>query len=864
MDQFLDTPYADLGRLLQVIQSLNLEVRTLDIGTTGDDAFTVSPFTTGAFYGDDGDDRLIGNRLGDYFAGGPGDDFVDGRFGDDVILGGNGNDTLKGYVGDDWIAGGHGNDLLLGGDGADTLLGDGGDDRIRGEAGDDLIHAGTGRTFVNGGRGDDTVVVEGRFSDYEFTTRGNLIILAAKDGSARHLVSNVETFEDADGNTLTADEAAGTTTLQLLHASDLEGNSDAAVSAPNFATIVEALRAEYETTLVLSSGDNYIPSPFSNAAGTADPAVRAELNAVLQQVMSEVTGEDASGLVTDRGRFDMAIMNAIGFDASAIGNHEFDFGQDQLLAIAGASDEWTGALFPYLSANLDIEAESVLRAIYSQDGITADESGDGEIAPYAIIEKNGETFGVIGATTPLLSVLSSTFGDANNPNDDVNSPPGADDMQALAAILQPYVDELEAQGVNKIILTSHLQQFALETELSQYLSGVDIYLAGGSDTISADATDRLREDDEAGADYPVVVEDAGGNTALIMSTDGQYSYVGRLVAEFDAGGNIRVDLLDPAINGAYATDEQGVLDVTGAATLDEAIDASTAGSQVRTLTSTINEAVLVTSGQNLFADLAVDLNGEREPGVRTEETNLGNLTADANLWYARELTGEDVLVSIKNGGGIRASISAGDGSISELDIQATLAFNNELSLVSATAQELVDILQFGVAESTYDADGEPTNAQGRFPQLAGVRLSFDPNAAEGEKVSTVIVEGAGEGGADVVIYEDGAVTAAGEALGSIRIVTLDFLASGGDGYPFDAISDQDRVDLADEQLIADGAAQFTYVGSEQDAFAEYLAEFYGVDDDPATDFAIADTAADLDTRIVNLAIPGVSDIDFAG
>ena len=100
--------------------------------------------------------------------------------------------------------------------------------------------------------------------------------------------------------------------------------------------------------------------------------------------------------------------------------------------------------------------------------------------------------------------------------------------------------------------------------------------------------------------------------------------------------------------------------------------------------------------------------------------------------------------------------------------------------------------------------------------------------------------------------DDGALTAAAEDLPAIRTVTLSFLADGGDGYPF---PQTDRVDLDDTQDIADGEAQFTFVGSEQDALAEYLAVNFGVDDDPTTDFAMADTPPSEDTRIINLLVP---------
>ncbi len=646
-----------------------------------------------------------------------------------------------------------------------------------------------------------------------------------------------------------AQEAAPALTLQLLHASDLEGNADAVENAPNFAAIVDRLRQDYDTTLVLSAGDNLIPSPFSNAAGAPDPQIARQLSEALTTAMRAI-GHDVDAQETATGRFDIAAMDIIGFDASAIGNHEFDFGQGPLLGVLAASDTWVGASFPLLSANLVVGPQSPLRAIYKGEGLSAAEEQSGVIAPFAVLEANGTRFGVIGITTPLLATISSPGGDPSTAEDDVTTEPTSDDIDALAAVVQPFIDELTGQGLDKIIITSHLQQAALEQELAGKLSGVDIIIAGGSDTRLADDGDILREGDDAQGPYPILTEDADGAPVAIVSTDGQYSYVGRLVIGFDDDGKIMPTTIDPAISGAFATDEAGVLRVTGAAELAAAIDASPPAATLRDLVTALSDAVLTASGQTYFADLAVDLNGSRGPGVRTEETNLGSLTADANLAAARALTDDEVLISLKNGGGIRASIPRDDGKVSELEIQQALAFNNSLSLITLTPEQLVEALEHGVAESTFSDDGVPSNTPGRFPQVGGLSFTFDPARPAGGRIVALSLTGAGPDGGDVTLVEDGALTdAAADYADGIRAVTLSFLVTGGDGYPFPAFVEADAafadvVDLIDTDVVADGAAQFTNVGTEQDAFAEYLAAMEGPVD-------MADTPAAEDTRIRN-------------
>ncbi len=841
-------------------------------GGAGDDQLRGSDGTD-AISGGSGSDRLSGGEGDDLIAGGSGNDVVLGGAGNDLIDGGAGDDRLVGDDGSDEIRGGRGNDRVFGGEGNDSLSGGAGNDLLIGGAGDDILDAGTGRNRADGGEGADTLLLAGLLSDYTFTDLGDgTLQIDAKDGSSQTLASGIETITDSTGAS-----AEGRVTLQLLHASDFEANLSAIQNAPNFATILDHFDDQYETTLILSSGDNFIPSPFTSAQGTSNPAVQAALSEALNQTMTALTGNTYESLVSEPGRIDIAILNILGVQASTVGNHDLDFGQQQFLDVfaesvngtaSTADDAWLGALFPYLSANIELEPESVLNGAYDADGITPGEDSTGVLAPWTIIEENGERFGVIGATTQILEQITNTAGDPTNPNDDLNVPPDVDDMPALAAVLQPIVDQLIASGVNKIIVASHLQNLQFEQALAPLLSGVDIIIGGGSNTRLLDENDRPRANDVAQGTYPLVTEGADGNAMVIVNTDGNAKYLGRLVVEFDQGGNVVLSSIDNTVSGGYATDDQGVLDVTGAADLATAIANSTKGTLTKQLTDAVNTAILATSGSNFFADTAVDMQGERQPGVRTEETNLGNLSADANQWYAEELTGEDVLVSIKNGGGIRASIPNDDGLISELEIINALAFNNTLSLVTVTPEQLLEVLEHGVAANTYDADGNPTNSQGRFPQIGGVKFSFDPDLPASDRVQDVWLEGVGPGGADVKIFEDGVATeAAADYADGIRVVTLSFLLTGGDGYPFANFIAADPdfanvVSLLNEPLILDGAAQFTSVGTEQDALAEYLAEFFGVDEDDTNDFAEAETTPADDGRILNLNVPGVIDTDL--
>lgn len=724
--------------------------------------------------------------------------------------------------------------------------------------------------------------------------------------------------------------------LQILHASDLEGGIDAIENAPNFAAIVDAFETEAVdqgfASVLISAGDNYIPGPFFNAGGdfaladtyegfynelfglvdatVLDPSVDTngdgffdndEIQAAIDNgvvTFDEVYKVDINGdgqadyfeeIDTSEGRLDIAIMNALGFDASAVGNHEFDNGTDAFEnAINYDSEEGNslstgrygnvnylqevdtpGVQFPYLSANLDFSQDFDVGALFTNQILPASsfasdllsarenpadpsqvgsDSNDAKIAPATILEAGGEQIGVVGATTQLIASISST-----GTIDDVSNP-GSNDMVALAAVLQPVIDDLLAQGIDKVILTSHLQQFALETELAGLLSGVDVIIAGGSDTVLADGNDRLRAGDTAADDYPVTVTNADGDPTLLVSTNGEYTYVGRLVFEFDADGVIKTASIDEAISGSYATDAEGVRDVTGEASVNDAIANSDLASDVRNLTEEVTQIVTALDG-DIAGRAETFLNGRRED-VRTQETNLGNLTADANLAAAQKFD-DDVVVSLKNGGGIRAAIGEiavdndgnvslnptaanplsgkEEGEISELDIDNTLRFDNGLVIVELSPAELKIILEHAVAGTA------PGATPGQFPQVGGIHFSFDPNGTaqvldgngnpttEGTRIQNVSLVDE-NGLTKALIIEDGKVT--DDAPNSIKVVTLNFLAGGGDGYPFANFSN-----------VVD-----TGVG-EQQALSEFLTENF-----PASEqgFFIQDTDAGLDSRIQNL------------
>jgi 2',3'-cyclic-nucleotide 2'-phosphodiesterase (5'-nucleotidase family) len=677
-----------------------------------------------------------------------------------------------------------------------------------------------------------------------------VLVIAAEDsptGTALFVASNEVS------NTISVFSATPVYRLQLLHFADGEAGLLASDTAPNLAALVDAFDDDFANTLILAGGDNYIPGPFF-AAGT-DSSVAATHN----------KGNNP-------GAADIEIHNRIGVQASTIGNHEFDFGTNTFSDIVGDAE------FPYLSANLDFSADSAISGRFLETvgtgGLEDAATLARRIVPSAVVNSGGEQIGLVGATTQIVETISST---GNVEVEGFAEGTETNDMVLLAAQLQPVIDDLIAQGVNKIIVMAHLQQIALEQELATLLRGVDIILAAGSNTRLGDDTDEAVAFPGHAADfagpYPIVTTGADGGTTLIVNTDNEYTYLGRLVVDFDAEGNVIVDSLDEDITGAYASTDANVAAAWGVdeADLDTiAFADGTKGAEVAEITDAV-QAVIEDQDGNVFGFTEVYLEGERNL-VRNQETNLGNLSADANKVAGEGALGGGTLVaSLKNGGGIRTAIGSVDVvtgeknpplanpaagkpefGISELDVSNSLRFNNLLMVFDTTAAGLKAILEHGVAV---------LGGQGRFPQIGGIAFGFDPDLAAGSRITNI--SAIDENGVVIArIVENGVVSA--DAPATISVVTLNFLANGGDGYPMKANGENFRYLLADGTVSAavDEALNFTAtegfasvgleqadVLGEQKALEDFLRENHGTVD---AAFDEADTDQTLDTRIQNL------------
>ena len=656
--------------------------------------------------------------------------------------------------------------------------------------------------------------------------------------------------------------------LQLLHYADVDGNEESALDAVDeFSALVDFFQndpAYANNTLTVTSGDLIIPGPRFYAA--EDDAV------------SVLSGSD------EPGHIDIAFANAFGVDASSFGNHEFDQGPGELFDAAFKSESsggvtFPGSEFPWLSTNIDFTADGDFSGVIGTDGDNVDNLNS-QVAKYAVTIVNGESIGIVGAVAPSFPDITSIGALTISPETDAT-------VNQLAAEIQPSIDALKASGVNKIILLAHMQAISIEKQLATLLDGVDIIVAGGSNTRMGDSNDTLFSnslvtDTAFDETYPFQANDAAGDPVLVVNVDGDYKYLGRLVVEFDNNGVIDLSSLDDTINGAYPANESLVTSLS-----------ATPNPTVVALRDAVL-GVITAQYNNIVGFSSVYLDGRRSQ-VRTQETNLGSLTADANLWYANLLnpaSDPGVDISLKNGGGLRTEIGSAvlpagsndpndivfsppvNNGVSEGHLRATLRFDNGLVRLTMTADELIGIIEHGLVQVA------PGAQPGRFPQVGGMSFVYDPNQPAGSRLVDLIVDKGDSDPTNDVVVLDNAMNVAPAGI-TFNIVTLNFLANGGDGYPFGTLSAPNRinyysgtgfgetVDFPDGDLANDPGNNTTFsdTGGEQDAMAEYMSTFHP---DNASAYDIAETPADQDTRIqtaqLNLQVteifPGQSGSDL--
>ena len=477
----------------------------------------------------------------------------------------------------------------------------------------------------------------------------------------------------------------------IIHTNDVHGRileEKGVIGDAKAAAVIEEERSKVENTIVVDAGDAFQGLPISNST----------------------KGEDRAN-----------IMNQVGYDAMAVGNHEFDFGMDQAIKYKETLN------FPLLSANTYVNGARVFEASTIVDK-----------TPTVV----GDEFVVIGVTTPETAIKTHpkniegvTFAD---PITEVNK----------------VIDEVEARALadnrvyNNYIILAHL--------------GVDATTP--VEWRGSTLAEALSQNSKLAGKRVIVID---GHSHTVQSA----TY----------GDNVTYNQTGSYLNniGKVTLKSEQLL---GEASLISAADTASVTPDAL-ITELVNEIKVKYEAENaqvVIENNPVELNGERS-NVRVRETNLGNAVTDAIYAYGQTGFSNKTSLAVTNGGGLRATI-AKDQPVTKGDIIAVLPFGNIISQIKVTGQQIQDMFTKSLSSALQtdketgkfilDENGAPLfEASGGFLQISGATVFYDPTLPVKERVLLIGILNPETGEYDDLDLEK-----------TYYLATNDFLAAGGDGY----------------------------------------------------------------------------------
>ncbi|WFU01067.1 5'-nucleotidase C-terminal domain-containing protein [Rhizobium sp. CB3171] len=377
------------------------------------------------------------------------------------------------------------------------------------------------------------------------------------------------------------------------------------------------------------------------------------------------------------------------------------------------------AQFPVVTANLVIDGESKI--------------GD-RIKKSIVLDIGGQKIGIVGAVTTETPELSS-------PGPHVKI---TDDAAAISA----EVDALKSQGVNKIIALTHVGYPRDIAQIAR-IAGVDVVVGGHSHTLLSNT------DPKAAGPYPTMVDNPAGYKVPVVQAASYSKYLGDVVITFDDNGVVKEAKGDPIL-------------------LDSSIKQDPAiAARVQEMAKPIEEL-----RHKIIGATQAPIEGAREI-CRVQECSMGDLVADAMLDRTKN---QNIAIAIQNGGGLRASIGAGDVTMG--DVLTVLPFQNTIATFQLTGADVKAALENGLSQID---DGA-----GRFPQVAGLKYTFDKSKPPGSRVVSVVVQE----GTEFVPLDPNK---------TYGVVSNNYMRAGGDGYVVFAQNGKNAYDFGPdlEAVVAD-------------------------------------------------------------
>ena len=503
-------------------------------------------------------------------------------------------------------------------------------------------------------------------------------------------------------------------------------------SAETFAGAQDAAFADAQAVILFTTDVHCGASDGLGYAGVA--GVRAALEEAGKDVLLIDVGDAIQGAPLgslSEGEYVTRIMNEMGYDAAVPGNHEFDYGMARFLELAES------ASFPYVAANfMSLETEeSVFPA-------------------WVTLEAGGCQIAILGICTPKTITSSTPAYFQNEAGEFIYGFCQDDTGEALYACVQAAADEARAQGADYVIAAAHL---GIDMSASPWTSSEVIANTSGIDAVLDGHAHQVIESEW--------VKNKDGEDVLLTSPGTKLERIGAVCIGED--GKLTAVSIDALADGVADAD----------------MAAFVAG--IESELAEVVETVVATSE----VDLVIEDPATGARIVRTAETNLGDLCADAY----RAVTGADV--AMVNGGGVRAAIPAGE--ITYGDIINVHPFGNEVCMVETTGAQILDALEMGCSALPAEFGG--------FQQVSGLTYEIDMNVD-----STVELD---ENGMFVGVTGDRRVQnvyVGDEPLDPEKTYTLAshnyMLKNGGDGFNM-FVGDE----LILEDIMLDNEALITYI-----------------------------------------------------
>ncbi len=498
--------------------------------------------------------------------------------------------------------------------------------------------------------------------------------------------------------------------IVIYHTNDMHGHLNEAIGIAR----VAALKRATDNSLLLDGGDAVQGAPLATLSN----------------------GEDV-----------IELMNMAGYDAMCTGNHEFDYGQEQLLKLLSIAE------YPILGANVKKDGEALLKGTYG----TQNNQSNGQ---YALFEKAGVKIGVFGLTTQETRTSANPAGLTGVTFEDEIS------------TAKEMIDALDAEGADIIVCMAHIgvvngasctSDMLAEAMTGEYQGKLDLIIDAHSHTVENEVVNGIQ----------------------ISQTGTALANVGKVTLKYDQETK-DVDIESEIIPESDFTAEGKYKDIVPASDIEAKL------AEIEDASKELLQQKIADTDTTLWGGT---INNVTEG--RVTEINLGNLIADSMIDEGKYMirngnVAEEYkdlpIVALQNGGGVRSTIHK--GVITKGDIINVLPFGNGVLFKVVTPKVLYEAMEQGLSGNkglTEEGLMAGTTASGGFPQIGGMHLVYDPNKETGQKVKA--------------IYLDGETEALDRNDESRQIIlgSIDFLFAGGNNYTM----------LADPGLkqIAEGRSQ---------------------------------------------------------